>query len=138
MKTVKAAAVAIITALSVGTAFADNTEVIRVDAPRGGESSEVGYPKGALGYDAMVERDYKTAITQIERGSAAHDDPARLINLGQAYAKTGRLVEGRELVLAALEGKKQFDLVLANGGVMNSRTVAKIALDKMDRKLAAR
>jgi len=138
MKPKKIIAAALAVTLGTTAAFASDADVIRVDAPSGDKGSEIGYPKYGLGYEAMVARDYAAAIAQIEQSNVAQDDPARLINLGQAYAKIGRPSEGRKLVLAALNGRKHFDLVLANGEVVNSRTVAEMALRKMERQLTAR
>ncbi len=100
---------------------------------------EVGYSEGALGYDAMVAGDYRKAAVQIEANDRiAADDPARLINLGQAYAKMGRHAEARAMLETAANSRKHFDLVLANGAIMNSRDVARIVLVNMENRFAAR
>ena len=104
-----------------------------------GTAGEIGYAQGALGYDAMVGGDYQAAIAQIESNDTTPStDPARLINLGQAYAKTGQTAKARTLLLAAVNAPESFDLVLANGQVANSRQVAKIALSRLNDRLAAR
>ncbi len=139
MKLLKLMGAALCVAVGTTTAYAGETDEIRVGAPKENNAGEVGYPQGALGYDALVAKDYKAAIEQIEGSKAVADnDPAVLINLGQAYAKTGRMQEGRKLILTALHGRKHFDLVLADGKIVNSRDAAQMALRKMDRQLAAR
>ena len=66
------------------------------------------------------------------------NDPARLINLGQAYARTGRTAEAAQLFLTAMESRDQIDLILADGKVMNSREAAKQALAKLQSRVASR
>lgn len=100
---------------------------------------EIGYSEGALGYDAMVAGDYRKATEQIEKSEEVDaNDPARLINLGQAYAQLGQYQKAREMLMTAATESKSFDLVLADGEVMNSRRVARIALAKMENQLASR
>lgn len=91
--------------------------------------AEIGYKQGALGYTALTSGDYQRAEQQLQgQDGVAADDPARLINLGQVYAKTGRYEEALKAYTAAMKSKKQFDLVLADGRVISSREAAKLAL----------
>ena len=102
-------------------------------------SAEIGYAKDALGFNAMVDRDYQTAVAQMENNTAVDsDDPARLINLGQAYAELGETAKAQQLLLAAANSPKSFDLVLSDGNVANSRDVAKLALNRINARLASR
>ena len=105
------------------------------EAPEG----EIGYAKGSLGYDALVPGDNKTALAQLEAAEdVSANDPARLINLGQAYLRSGRTGDAAEMFMAAMNNNRSFDLVLADGTVINSRKAAKLALRKMNNTLAAR
>lgn len=105
------------------------------EAPKG----EIGYAKGSLGYDALVAGDNHTALAQLEAAEGVSaDDPARLINLGQAYLRTGRTGDAAKMFIAAVNNNRSFDLVLADGTVINSREAAKMALLKMNNTLAAR
>lgn len=89
---------------------------------------EIGYPEGSLGYDALVKANYDAAEQQILLDSRiAKNDPARLINLGQIYWKTGRI----DLAIRVLEAAMRSDdveLVLANGEIMSSRDAARKTL----------
>lgn len=53
---------------------------------------EDGYERGALGVAAIDRGDYAAAEELMDRraGNIAANDPARLINLGTVYLKTGR------------------------------------------------
>ena len=104
-----------------------------------GPEGEIGYAKGALGYDALVAGDNHTAIAQLEAADGVSaKDPARLINLGQAYQRTGRAGDAVKMFTAAMNSNRSFDLVLANGKVINSRKAAKLALRRMNNMLVAR
>jgi tetratricopeptide (TPR) repeat protein len=89
---------------------------------------EIGYPKGSLGYDALVSANYSAAERQILSDSRiAKNDPARLINLGQVYAKTGRTAEAIRVLEQAMRAE-DIELILANGEVVGSREAARKAL----------
>jgi len=107
-------------------------------APAAAQSAELNYPKGSLGYDALVRADYATAEAQLhaDRG-VAPSDPARLINLGQVYALTGRVLEARRMFRQALN-VEDVELVLADDRVMGSRDAARAALRAMKPTLASR
>lgn len=90
---------------------------------------EIGYPKGALGLAAIQNGDLAKAEVQLNsmKGVKA-SDPARLINLGQVYARTGRLEEAARAYETAMKSRKSFDVVLADGRIMSSREAARLAL----------
>lgn len=90
---------------------------------------EVGYPKGALGLAAIQDGDLAKAEAQLNsmKGAKA-SDPARLINLGQVYARTGRTEEAARAYEAALKSPKAFDVELTDGRIMSSREAARLAL----------
>ncbi len=100
------------------------------------QDSEIGYDKGALAYDALMSGDNQTAVDRLE--SSKLSDPAVMINLGQAYARTGRSGDAAKMFTAAMNSNRSFDLVLADGQVMNSRTAAEIALNSLNGRLASR
>lgn len=96
-------------------------------------SGEIGYPQGSLGYDALVNANYTSAERQILADSrVAKNDPARLINLGQIYAKTGRTDEAIKVLEQAMRAE-EMELILANGEVVGSRQAARRALDLIRR-----
>lgn len=89
--------------------------------------SEIGYPQGSLGYEALVSANYTTAERQILDSRVAKNDPARLINLGQIYANTGRTAEAITVLERAMRAEET-ELILANGEVIGSRDAARRAL----------
>lgn len=119
--------------------FATGLLIAATPVLAGGPDGEIGYAKGSLGYDALVAGDNQTAIAQLEAAKdVSINDPARLINLGQAYLRTGRTGDAAKMFTAAMNNNRNFDLVLADGTVINSRKAAKLALRKMNNTLAAR
>ena len=100
---------------------------------------ELGYARGALGYEALMRADYSVAEQQIEaRNGAAANDPARLLNLATVYLRTGRIANARALFEAVRDHRRHFALEMANGAVMDSREVARVALERMGETYAAR
>lgn len=100
---------------------------------------EIGYPKGSIGYDALVAGDNQRAISQIlSSDRVSPRDPAKLINLGQAYARTGRIAEAAELFTIAMQSRETVELVLADGRIMNSKEAARQALSGLQTKVATR
>ncbi len=117
------------------------TAVLLISAPAVAAEAqgEIGYANGALGYDALVAGDNHTALQQLEAADGVHEnDPARLINLGQAYARTGRSGDAARMFMAAMNSNRSFDVLLADGSVMNSRKAAEAALNRLNDQLASR
>ncbi|QTD55326.1 hypothetical protein [Parasphingorhabdus cellanae] len=100
------------------------------------QDGEIGYAKGALAYDALMSGDNQSAVDKLESGKLS--DPAVMINLGQAYARTGRSGDAAKMFTAAMNSNRSFDLVLANGQVIDSRKAAEIALNNLNGRLASR
>ncbi len=67
-------------------------------------------------------------------------DPARLINLGAAYAAQGKSVEAEAMFKAAILSNRQYELELGDGRWVGSRKAARMALAdlKRDNRLATR
>lgn len=107
-------------------------------SPVGAEPSELDYPKGSLGFAALMNADYATAEVQLRNSrGVARNDPARLINLGVLLARTGRRTEGISLLEDAARAE-EVELVLSDGRIISSRQAARLALAKLDRSYAAR
>lgn len=103
------------------------------------DSGEIGYAKGALGYDALVAGENELALQQLEAAEKVNaNDPARLINLGQVYARMGRTGDAARMFMAAVDSNRHFDLVLADGTVINSRHAANQALQNLNSRFAGR
>ncbi|WP_185739778.1 tetratricopeptide repeat protein [Sphingorhabdus wooponensis] len=102
-------------------------------------TSEVVYPVGSIGYEALVRGDNERAITDILGSEKiSRHDPAKLLNLGRAYARTGRTEEAATLFKAALHSRDNVELVLADGRVMNSKDAAKMAYAGLQTRMASR
>ena len=94
-------------------------------------AGEIGYPQGSLGYDALVKSNYSAAEAQILASKkVARDDPARLINLGQIYAQTGRTSEAIDVLSQAIAAD-EVELILANGDAISSRDAARKVLSQL-------
>lgn len=103
------------------------------------DSGEIGYAKGALGYDALMAGQNDIALQQLEAAEKVDaNDPARLINLGQVYARMGRTGDAARMFMAAMKSDTNFDLVLSNGTVVDSRDAADQALQKLNSQYAGR
>ncbi len=93
---------------------------------------EIGYDRGSLAYEALMANKNELALQQLLRDSSVSDnDPAKLINIGRAYARLGEFDRAKESFEAALNCKDEMDLVLADGREMNSRDAAKLALKEL-------
>lgn len=94
-------------------------------------AGEINYPKGALGYDALVAAKYSTAEQLLQANSGGeYDDPARLINLGQVYANTGRPDAAKKLFKRAMEADEVM-IILSDGREVGSRSAARDALSAL-------
>ena len=106
-------------------------------------ATEIGYEEGALGYAALLKGNYPVALEQMQTAEkqvapAARRDPARLINMGLAYAKMGDAASARSHYKAAIGTERSFDVILADGRVMDSRVAARHALRRLDQGYASR
>jgi Flp pilus assembly protein TadD len=102
------------------------------------QSTEVGYKAGSLGVSAIVAGDYETAARQLTAADGARaTDPARLINLGNAYAGMGRYGDARAAYVAAYQAPA-IDMMLADGSVKSSRMIAHEGLRRLRANYAAR
>lgn len=74
------------------------------------------------------------AISRIESNAdLARTDPARLINLGVAYAREGRSDDARAMFRAAVRARDGVMLETATGQWVDSRDLARTALAMLDR-----
>lgn len=95
------------------------------------QSANGDAPRGVSGYDALVAANYRNAETQLrEDYTIAFDDPARLINLGQVYANTGRKQAAKKLFKRAMDAE-DVTIILADGREISSRLAARLALDSL-------
>ena len=100
---------------------------------------ETAYPKGSIGYEALVKGDNARAVSQIlTSAQVSRHDPAKLLNLGHAYVRLGRMDEASALFTVVMQSRDSVDLVLADGSVMNSKDAARKAYARLQPRLAKR
>ena len=87
----------------------------------------VGVPDGRLAAPALIARDYEKAARRLApMWPEGANDPARLINLGNAYAGLGRMKDAREAYRSARFAPES-TLLLANGEAASSRDARSVA-----------
>jgi len=75
-----------------------------------------------------------TAIVALEkRVESAPEDPALLINLGIAHAQAGDAATARSMFERALVSQEPLELETADGGVIDSRRLARKAIRMLER-----
>ncbi|MDI1294349.1 MAG: tetratricopeptide repeat protein [bacterium] len=106
--------------------------------PDSAQVSEVGLPDGRLASAALSSGQFARAATRLTvvRPDAAND-PARLINLGNAYVGLGRIADARAAYMAARYAPDAM-LVLADGSEASSRDVARRAMGRIEASYAMR
>lgn len=98
----------------------------------------VGVPDGGLAASSLMARDFDSAAHRLAAAwPDGANDPARLINLGNAYVGLGRMKDAREAYRAARFASES-TLVLANGEEALSRDVARRALGRLETSYATR
>lgn len=102
-------------------------------------SGEISYPKGSIGYEALMRGDNERAVSQIMTSEqVSKHDPAKLLNLGRAYARMGQTEQAVGYFKAAMQAREGVDLVLADGRVMNSKVAASKAYADLQTRVATR
>lgn len=102
-------------------------------------SSEISYPKGSIGYEALMRGDNERAVSQIMTSEkVSKHDPAKLLNLGRAYARMGQTEHAAGYFKAAMQARDSVDLVLSDGRVMNSKVAARKAYANLQTRVATR
>ena len=98
--------------------------------------AETGYAPGALAVAAIERRDWARAealLTDTSRGNA--EDPARLINLGEVYWRTGRQGEALTVWRRALSSGRGFQVETMGGRLVSTEQLAREALAAHDATL---
>ena len=90
-----------------------------------------------VAYAELARGDTQGAIERI-RGNreVTATDPAALINLGAAHARLGKTRKAEKLYRAAIASPERYELELADGSWMDSRRVARLAIDNLERNEA--
>lgn len=83
--------------------------------------------------------DNERAVSQIMANEqVSKHDPAKLLNLGLAFARIGRTDQAAGYFKAAMQTRDSLDLVLADGRVINSKVAAREAYDNLQMRIATR
>lgn len=91
-------------------------------------------PDMAMSSTALVNGQFRQAVAELQKGSLTDaSDPARLINLGTAYARLGDVDRASDAFRRAMYSDVRYDLELADGSVVDSREAARMALAKLNR-----
>ncbi|WOE75834.1 tetratricopeptide repeat protein [Alterisphingorhabdus coralli] len=85
------------------------------------------------GNDDLKQGKVTEAIAALEAARRAEgNDPAILINLGQAYARAGDHGKARKMLIKARDNRRDYDMMLSSGEVISSRDAAVAALRWLD------
>jgi Flp pilus assembly protein TadD len=106
-------------AAALGTATACVAEPIVVQAGSVGSA-----------YELLQAGKTQSAIDELNRVSG-RNDPTRLINLGTAYARMGRVEDARLSYRAAMRTDDRAEVELSDGSWMDSRAAARLALRRL-------
>lgn len=101
--------------------------------------AEAGYPRGSLAVAAIDRGDYARAEMLLEKRtplSEAH--PARLMNLGTVYARTGRMELARQTWQRVVSSDREAMVSTAEGRLVSTRQLAREALASASVETAAR
>jgi hypothetical protein len=96
--------------------------------PAAAQFAQVNDP--APGYSSLLSSDYAGAEREIRSSDVSRYDPARTINLGIAFAKTGQADKAEREFRQVLR-EDDVQIVVANGGTYSSHQVAYRALDAL-------
>lgn len=86
-----------------------------------------------VAYSELVAGDAAAAIRKLEGDALDQSDPARLINLGTAYARQGATDKALAAFRAAIASPERYDLELQSGRWVDSRIAARQALASLQR-----
>lgn len=90
-----------------------------------------------VAFEQLQAGDTDAAVRHLEEcRDMAANDPSRLINLGSAYARQGRIAEAEDMYRAAIASEQRYRLELADGSWADSRVVARLALSRLHRSTA--
>lgn len=93
-----------------------------------------GAPPADVAFEELAANRNQAAISALEADrSIDRDDPARMINLGIAYAREGREADARRLFRAAAQDDTPVRLEVAGGDWIDSRELARRALRMLER-----
>ncbi len=103
------------------------------------QAVEEGYPRGSLAVAAIERGDWARAEALLnDERSLARNDPARLLNLGEVYMRTGRTAEALAAWRAALESDRHEMVATLGDRWVSTRDLAREALARYETTTALR
>jgi Flp pilus assembly protein TadD len=103
------------------------------------QAVEEGYPRGSLAVAAIERGDWARAEALLnDERSVARDDPARLLNLGEVYMRTGRTAEALAAWRAALKSDRHEMVATMGNRWVSTRDLAREALARHETTTALR
>ena len=96
------------------------------------QAVEDGYPRGSLAVAAIERGDWARAEQLLNGPLVDRDDPARLLNLGQVYLRTGRHAEALAAFRAARDSSRHVQVGTLSGRFVSTRDVARDALARYE------
>jgi Flp pilus assembly protein TadD len=90
------------------------------------------YPRGSLAVAAIERGDWARAEQLLNGPLVDRDDPARLINLGQVYLRTGRQAQALAAFRAALDSNRHVEVGTLSGRFVSTRAIARDALARYE------
>ncbi|HYI42130.1 MAG TPA: hypothetical protein VD768_00700 [Sphingomicrobium sp.] len=91
------------------------------------QKAEIGYPKGSLGFEAIMKSDLAAAERQLRESALSKYDAGRALNLGYVLAKTGRTEQASRQFVRVLR-EDEVELILADDTSLSSHVAARRAL----------
>ena len=103
------------------------------------QAVEEGYPRGSLAVAAIERGDWARAEALLnDERSLARNDPARLLNLGEVYMRTGRTAEALAAWRAALKSDRHEMVATLGNRWVSTRDLAREALAHYETTTALR
>ena len=103
------------------------------------QAVEEGYPRGSLAVAAIERGDWARAEALLnDERSLARNDPARLLNLGEVYMRTGRTAEALAAWRAALKSDRHEMVATLGDRWVSTRDLAREALARYETTTALR
>ncbi|MCB2085440.1 MAG: hypothetical protein H6920_09520 [Sphingomonadaceae bacterium] len=94
-------------------------------------ASQAAIPASDVAYEELSAQQNRAAIEKLE-AQPVTEDPAKLINLGIAYAREGRHVQARAMFEQAARSENRVQLETATGEWVDSRWLAVRAIALLD------
>lgn len=102
------------------------------------QTVEEGFPRGSLAVAAIDQGDWNRAEALLRTSSLDNRDPARLINLGAVYMRTGRSGEALAAWREALASNRHSEVETLGGRFISTRDLAREAIARYETAAVSR